>query len=93
MRAKSNATERAKDPTLLVIYQSKEATAQLRKLFDLMDKDGNGSLEAVRCSGLSCSLLSLLFCSPLDMQHMMHTRFAAHDAHIEADVVQLIMHT
>jgi len=46
MRSKSNAAERAQDPTMLVIYQSKESQTQLKKLFDFLDKDKNGTLDA-----------------------------------------------
>jgi len=46
MRAKSNAAERAQDPTLMVIYQNEESIKQLKALFNLMDKDGNGTLDA-----------------------------------------------
>lgn len=46
MRAKSNAAERAQDPTLMVIYQNEESTSQLKALFDVMDKDKSGTLDA-----------------------------------------------
>jgi len=46
MRGKSTETERNTDPTLLVVYLNSDSEGQLKRLYELMDKDGNGKLEA-----------------------------------------------
>lgn len=46
MKGRSSIEERTTDPTMLVVYLNSASETQLKRLFELMDKDGNGALEA-----------------------------------------------
>eukprot|EP00041_Stephanoeca_diplocostata_P007798 m.112718 g.112718 ORF g.112718 m.112718 type:complete len:491 (+) comp17036_c0_seq1:111-1583(+) len=47
LKTVASAVERAEDAVLMAMYLTNEAETQIHKLFDVLDKDGNGVLEAM----------------------------------------------
>ena len=46
MRSIASRAERNEDRVLLAVYMDAESERQIHRLFDMLDSDGNGTLEA-----------------------------------------------